>query len=133
MRAGDAKIITAAELEALRNLKGKPDSAKPRPPCKCGSPPFVSIGRETYCALCYVQRGLAREYQEVAKAFVPPGDLRPAAPLTPHDAGISAIPSRGHVLKDPQALVVAPPLPSLAQQLVPTQADTDARFPPPAQ
>src|ERR1700691_5359155 len=110
MRAGDAKIVTAAELEAMRRLVGKPDSAKPRPPCKCGSPPFVSIGRETYCAPCYIQRGLAREYQEVAKAFVPPGDLRPAAPLTPPDAGISAVPSRGHVSRAPQALASAPPL-----------------------
>lgn len=121
MRAGDAKIASWAErLEAMRSLVAKPGT-KPEPRCsKCGRKPIILAAREWFCALCFIHRGLAREYQEVVKAFVPPGDPAMVSRQSQTASDTLADQLGGRVLRDRQASAGAVlPLPATAP-LTPT-------------
>ena len=130
MRAGDAKIASWSErLEAMRSLVAKPGD-KPEPRCKCGRKPTLLAAREWFCALCFIHRGLAREYQEVVKAFVPPGGPAMVSRQTQTASGTLADQLGGRVLRDRQALVSAPLPPLVTQSPAPARPDIDARSPP---
>ena len=133
MRAGDAKIASWGErLEAMRSLVAKPGD-KPEPRCKCGRKPIILAAREWFCALCFIHRGLAREYQEVVRAFVPPGDPAMVSRQTQTASDTLADQLGGRGSRGRVASGSSPRLPIEALPQGLTQHDIDAQFPPQAQ